>query len=304
MTPRGGEILQFRRDPRRMRMLLPLRARRAIRSGVDAFGTTTSRLRILPSYLVVGAMKGGTSALYEYLVRHPLVGRSTNEEVHYFSLNFTKGTAWYQGHFPTVARQAYVRGRYGGDLITGESTPYYMFHPHALHRIASLLPKAKLIVLLRNPVDRAYSHFNHARQMGVEPIESFEEALDAEPSRLQGEVEKMLADPAYNSAPHLNNSYLARGFYLEQLQLLYSLFDPGQILVETAEDMSADSDAVYVRVLEFLGLPVRRLSRYPRQNVRRYPPMRPETRRRLVDHFSAANDRLYAFLGRGLDWDR
>jgi hypothetical protein len=296
-------VVAFRRDPRRLRMLLPLRARRGIRRGVDLFGELTSGFRLLPSYLIVGAQKGGTSALYEYIVRHPLVGRSTNEEVHYFSLNYARGTAWYRGHFPTVARAAYVRRRYGRELVTGESSPYYLFHPHALERIRELLPDARLIVVLRNPVDRAYSQYNHSRQMGAEPLESFEEALAAEPRRLDGELEKMVADPFYNSFSHYNHSYLARGLYVEQLERLYRLFDERQLLLETAEDLATKTDDVYVRVLEFLGLPVRRLSHYPPQNVRRYPPMRPETRRRLVEYFSEPNERLYAFLGRDLGWD-
>lgn len=299
-----GEVVAFRRDPRLLRMRLPLRARYGIRHGVDLFGELTSGFRLLPTYLVVGAQKGGTSALYEYLVRHPLVGRSTNEEVQYFSLNYARGTAWYRGHFPTVARAALVRRRYGRELITGESSPYYLFHPHALERIREFLPDAKLVVVLRNPVDRAYSQYNHSWQMGVEPLETFEAGLEAEQDRLDGEHEKMLADPYYNSFSHYNHSYLARGLYVEQLERLYSLFDERQILLESAEDLSTDTEAVYTRTLQFLGLPLQRLSQYPRQNVRRYPPMRPETRRRLVEYFSEPNERLYAFLGRDLGWDR
>jgi hypothetical protein len=158
--------------------------------------------------------------------------------------------------------------------------------------------------VLRNPVDRAYSQYNHAWQTGTEPLETFEAGLEAEPGRLDGELERMLADPLYNSFSHYHHSYLARGLYVEQLERLYSLFDERQILLETAEDLATDTDAVYVRALQFLGLPVLRLSQYPHQNVRSKPPMRPETRRRLVEYFAEPNERLYAFLGRDLGWDR
>jgi sulfotransferase family protein len=299
-----GGVAAFRRDPRLLRMHLPLGARATIRRGVDLVGELTARFRLLPSYVIVGAQKGGTSALYEYLVRHPLVGRSTNEEIQYFSLHYARGTAWYRGHFPTVTRAAFVRRRYGRELVTGESSPYYLFHPQALERIRELLPEARLIVVLRNPVDRAYSQYNHSRQMGAEPLETFEAGLDAEPSRLDGELEKMRADPFYNSFSHYNHSYLARGLYAEQLERLYRLFDEQQVLLETADNLSKRTDTVYGRVLEFLGLPVQRLSHYPPQNVRRYPPMRPETRRRLVEYFTEPNERLYAFLGRDLGWER
>ena len=286
-------------------MALPLGARKAVRRGVDAFGKHTSAVRMLPDYIIIGAMKGGTSALYEYLVRHPLIGRSTNEEVHYFSLNYDRGEDWYRGHFPTVMRKRLVKMRHGRDLVTGESTPYYIFHPHALQRLVALVPNAKLIVVLRDPVTRAYSHFNHARQMGVEDIPSFQDALDAEPERLAGEVERMLADPTYNSPVHWHNSYQSRGLYVEQLQRLFSLVPERQVLILSAEEMSKNPAVVHQKTLQFLGLPVVKLSRYPRQNARRYAkPMDERTRQRLIEYFTEPNERLYRFLDMDFGWAR
>jgi hypothetical protein len=285
-------------------MLLPLEARHAVRGVVDAVGERTSGVRMMPDYLIVGAMKGGTSALYEYLVRHPLVQRSTNEEVHYFSLHYQRGIDWYRGHFPTRARARYVGLRHGGTAITGESTPYYMFHPLGLERIASVVPGAKLIVVLRDPVSRAYSHYNHARQMGVEDIASFEAALDAEPARLLGEEERMRADPTYNSPAHWHNSYLARGVYLDQLMRLFSLFPERQVLILSAEEMSAEPRRVHAKALDFLGLPAFALAEYPRHNARRYPPMDPRTRDRLIDYFAEPNRLVYEFLGTDFGWAR
>jgi Sulfotransferase domain len=260
----------------------------------------------MPTYLIVGAMKGGTSAMYEYLVRHPSVGRAMVEEVHFFSYNFSKGLRWYRGHFPTIIQQRTVKLRRHVDLITGESTPYYMFHPHAPARIASILPDAKLIVLLRNPVDRAYAHYQHSRQMGVDPIQSFEEALDVETARLAPELEKMLTDPSYESLALLRFSYLSRGMYADQLARLFGLFRRDQILVENAEEFMSDPETVYLRALRFLGLPEHRLGEYPRYNLRRsrYGPMAPETRARLMEHFIEPNQRLYELLGTRYDWDR
>jgi hypothetical protein len=286
-------------------MLLPLPARKAVRRGLDSFGEHTSAVRMLPDYIIIGAMKGGTSALYEYLVRHPLIARSTNEEVHYFSLNYERGPNWYRGHFPTVMRKQLVKMRCGRGLLTGESTPYYIFHPHALERIVALVPNAKLIVVLRDPVSRAYSHYNHARQMGVEDIESFEEALDAEPERLRGEVERMIADPTYNSPAHWHNSYQSRGLYVDQLQRLYSLVPEQQVLILSAEEMSENPARVHQKALEFLGLPIVKLSQYPRHNARRYgKPMDAPARQRLIEYFTEPNERLYEFLGIDFGWAR
>jgi hypothetical protein len=260
----------------------------------------------MPTYLIVGTMKGGTSAMYEYLVRHPAVGRAMVEEVHFFSYNYSRGLRWYRGHFPTTIQQRVAKWTRGVDLITGESTPYYMFHPHAPARIASALPDAKLIVLLRNPVDRAYAHYQHSRQMGVDPIGSFEAALDAEAERLAPETQRMLEDPSYESPAHLRFSYLSRGLYADQLTKMFGLFGRDQILVENAEEFMSDPEAVYLRALAFLGLSEHRLQEYPRYNLRRsrYGPMPPETRARLIDHFMEPNQRLYALLSTTYDWDR
>jgi hypothetical protein len=256
----------------------------------------------MPSYLIVGAMRSGTSALYEYLVRHPAVARSTTEEVHYFTLRYDKGPAWYRGHFPSRLRREHVRRRYGLELVTGEATPYYLFHPHAPGRIASLLPDVKLIVVLRDPVDRAYSHYVHARKVGVEPLPTFEEALAAEPRRLAGEVEKMHADPGYRSRNHWHFAYVGRGIYVDQLQRLLSLFARDQILVLQAEEMLRATRDVHARVLGFLGLPVMTLGNYAQHNRSRYSPMKIETRRRLAETFEEPNRRLYDLLGVDYAW--
>jgi hypothetical protein len=257
----------------------------------------------MPGYLIAGAMRAGTTALHTYLVTHPAIGRSTAKEIHYFSLNYHRGPAWYRGHFPTRLLQQYVKHRYGLELISGEATPYYMFHPQAPYRIASLLPDVKLIIVLRNPVDRAYSHFMLARKIGVEPLPSFEEALAAEPQRLAGEVEKMSDDPCYRSHSHWLLAYVMRGMYIDQLERLHSLFPEKHILVLTSEELLLDPAAVHGRVLQFLGLPIITLDNYPQYNSSRYPPMKTQTRLQLTDLFAEANQRLYEYLGKDLQWE-
>jgi hypothetical protein len=257
----------------------------------------------MPDYLIVGSMRSGTSALYEYLVRHPHIARSTTEEVHYFTLNYHRGVDWYRGHFPTRLRQAYVRRRFGAKLVSGEATPYYMAHPHAPGRIAELLPAVKLIVVLRNPVDRAYSHYNYLRRVGVEPLTSFEEALEAEPERLAGEVDKMMADPSYKSRNHWHFSYAARGLYADQLKVLLQLFPREQILVLQAEQLLSDPSRNHAAALRHLGLGVITLPEYPRHNPMHYPAMNPDTRKRLIEQFEAPNNRLYKLLDRDFGWD-
>jgi len=262
---------------------------------MEDFGTLTSGIRILPTFLVVGAQRSGTSSLYEYLVNHPAVGRSLVEEVHYFDWNYDRGVRWYRGHFPTNVRAAYLKARSSTEPITGEATPYYMFHPLAPKRIASDLPNAKLFVVLRNPVDRAYSHHQHERAMGFETL-SFEDALEQEPLRLQGEVEKILQDPAYRGFNHQHYSYFSRGVYVDQLENLYSLFPQDQILVATSDELAKEPASVYAKAIDFLGLPPHSLPKFPKHNTGKYTPMDPTTRERLTARFAEANERLYGLL--------
>ncbi|HYF40703.1 MAG TPA: sulfotransferase domain-containing protein, partial [Gemmatimonadales bacterium] len=151
----------------------------------------TGPLRGLPSVLLIGAQKAGTTSLFNYMAEHPAVLPPSNKEIHYFDLNPTRGLTWYRSHFP-------YNHQLRDGSVTVDASPYYLAHPGVPQRAAQLLPGARLLVLLRNPVDRAYSHYQHEVRGGREPL-SFEEAIAREPERLEGEEERLRADPAYYS---------------------------------------------------------------------------------------------------------
>ena len=138
------------------------------------------------------------------------------------------------------------------------------------------MPEARLVVLVRNPVDRALSHYHHEVALGREPL-SFEDALAAEEDRLRGEDERLLADPRYFSREWWNHTYQARGRYAEQLERWLAVFPPEQLLICRATT-SPDPAGTHARVLDFLGAPPQRLESYPRVYEREYQPMQPETR--------------------------
>jgi hypothetical protein len=259
-------------------------------------------MRLLPSFIIMGGQRCGTNSLYEYLAKHPLVGRALpGQEVHFFDLNFDKGFEWYRGHFPLRLRLDLNLGAWP-PLISGECSPYYMFHPLAPQRIAQALPDVRLFVLLRNPVDRAYSHYQHERSRGFETL-SFEEAIECEPERLKGEVNKIEGDSGFHSLNHHRFSYLARGMYAEQVERLLTLFPRENILVLFSERFFADPAAARERALQFLGLPHHELSAYPQYNPGRYSNMDSETRSRLMDHFADSNERLYRLLDTDFRWE-
>jgi hypothetical protein len=160
-----------------------------------------------------------------------------------------------------------------------------------------------LIVLLRNPVDRAYSHYHHQVTRGRESL-SFEQAIEAEPQRLSGELEKIMADEHYLSFNQAHFSYLARGIYVDQLKAWSNLFPPEQLLILNSEAFFADPATTYCQVVSFLNAPESVLQSTNKRNVGSYQKMSPATRQRLVEYFRPHNQRLYEYLGTSFNWDR
>lgn len=263
-----------------------------------------AQLGLMPDFLIIGAQKCGTTSLYNYLIEHPWVAPSVTKEVHFFDHAFARGLAWYRRQFPSFPEKCYARIVLRQGFVTGEASPYYIFHPHAPRRVWVTLPDVKLIVLLRNPVDRAFSHYQHSVRSGKESL-SFEEAIEKEGERLNGELEKMLADEHYRSMPHQAYSYLSRGVYIDQLKTWLSLFPAEQILILNSEELYASPAAVYRQTLEFLGLPAYELQEYRKYDHGGYRvKMDSATRQRLVAYFRPYNQRLYEFLGKRFDWDQ
>jgi sulfotransferase family protein len=277
-------------------------ARKAARWSAQAYARPTAGLRLLPDYLIIGAQRAGTTSLHRYLVQHPGVRTMLRTKgVHFFDTAYGRGISWYAARFPTKAYAWYVARRHGVELRTGEASPYYLFHPHVPRRVAEHLPQVKLIALLRDPVQRAYSHYQHEVARGFETL-SFEEAIEAEPARLATETERMAADPLYNSFAHQHHSYLARGRYAEQLDRWRSFFADEQLLVLSSERFFAEPERTFARVLDFLGLPAFTPDAYERHNAHDYRQMGAEVRARLVEHYREPNRRLYEWLGDDLGW--
>lgn len=224
------------------------------------YGMATAAGRSLPDFLVIGSKRGGSTSLYRNLVRTPgvlpLFPRQADVKgTYYFDVEFGRGERWYRSHFPSTAirDQAAVRG----PVAVGEASPYYLSHPHAAARAAALVPGARILAVLRDPVARAHSHYQERVRQGIETLPTFAEAIDAEAGRLAGEVEHMLEDPAYVSWNHLNFGYVAQSDYVTGLGRWLSAFPAEQVLVLRSEDFYADDAGVLARVRGFLGLEAR-----------------------------------------------
>jgi len=250
----------------------------------------------LIDFIIIGAQRCGTTSLYNYLIGHPKISSALNKEVHFFDINYNKGIDWYWKQFPTVSEKVNSNEK----SITGESTPYYLFHPLIAKRIFKHLPRIKLIVLLRNPVDRAYSHFSHVVRAGNEPL-SFDEAIKKEPERLKG-LEEKIYQYQY-SFNHHKFSYLSRGIYADQLERYLQLFKKEQMLILKSEDFFASPQKVLNRVFSFLGISNSELSDFEKFNFGNNPPIDEKTRNYLTEYFRPHNERLSELLGSDFGWN-
>jgi hypothetical protein len=270
------------------------------------YGEITAALRPGPDFVIIGAKRGGTTSLYNYVLEHPCVqplfpGRQRIKGVHYFDTGFDRGPRWYQSHFPLAAGGRHIARPWVAPAITGEASPYYLFHPLAAQRLADQIPTVRLIVLLRDPVERAYSHYKERVRHGAETL-TFEAALQAEPERLRGEADRIAAEPGYRSAAHEDHSYLAQGRYLQMLPRWFELFSTDQIYLTASEDFYSDPGRVANEVWSFLGLPSARLRSQKRFNYHAAPDLSPATRVRLQSEFAGHNEELEQLLGRAMPW--
>lgn len=260
------------------------------------FHRATTPLRVLPDFLVIGVMKGGTTSFFNYLARHPQINPPFRKEIKFFDIHYLQGLGWYRAHFP-------MRFKMKLGMVTGEATPYYIFHPIAANRIAKVLPKVKLIALLRNPVDRAYSHYNHMVRVGRESL-PFEDAIEHEAERLNGEEEKIIANLRYSTFNHLHYSYLARGRYVEQLEKWFKFFPREQMLILASEEIYTSPTTAYRKATEFLGLSDWTPNDFKAYKQGAYEEMPASTRKHLIDYYCPYNQRLYDYLNRKFDWDK
>ena len=291
----------------RLRLLTPEPVVGLARSAARAYGSATSGSRPLPDFLVIGAKKGGTTSVANWLAKHPHVmpmfpRMQRAKSPHYFDINYWRGQGWYRSHFHSQALRRVHERRTGVRPIAGESSPYYLFHPAAAQRIEETVPHVKLVAVLREPVSRAYSNYWDRRATGHEDLPTFEAALEAEPQRLAGVTDAWLQSPDAYSYDHDNHSYLARGHYAEQLRRYYDRFDREQLLVLSAETVRREPEASFRRLEAFLGLPAAEIDLTP-VNVRAgYPPLEASTRDRLRSHYAPHNEQLYELLGEDFGW--
>ena len=244
-----------------------------------------------PNFMIIGTVKGGTSSLYSYLIKHPSVLPAVNKELHFFNVNFNKGIDWYLSQFPRIPEQH--------NFFTGEATPNYIYSGEAVSKLFNYFPKIKLIAILRNPIERAVSHYYMIQQQGTE-TRSLEKVIAVEMKKL----EKMKNSSQF-SADFLRGikpKYLSFGLYLYFLQEWLNVFPREQFLILKSEDMYENPPATTKKVFDFLGLSNYQLLEYKNYFPGSYPPINGDLRCQLSELFQPYNEKLEGYLGIKFNW--
>jgi hypothetical protein len=257
---------------------------------------------LLPDFLIVGAQRCGTTSMVRALRQHPaLFNAVLNQEVHFFDDSYAQGLAWYRSHFPLRSYALFAARKTAARPVAFESSPYYMFHPLAPKRIAAGLPGVRLLVMIRDPAERAYSAHAHETFVGHEN-ETFERALELEPGRLAGEAERIAAEPGYVSHSHRHHAYRTRGHYAEQLERLERIFGRDRLHIIDSKAFFTDPATVWAEMLEFLGLPGCDSPKFLRYNAQPREPMNDQTRASLREYYQPHDEHLADWLGHQPSW--
>jgi len=274
---------------------------------IRSYGQLTNSLRVTPDYLIIGTKRGGTTSLARWLTQHKQIGslfpkKETRKGAYYFDVNYERGLSWYKSFFPTKFAHTLKEKKAGHNILLGDATPYYLYHPHAPSRANDLIPNAKAIALLRNPVERAFSHWVERTRQKVETL-PFEEAIKEEAERLNGEEQKMLSDPSYHSFTHQHFSYIDQGKYFEPIQRWMKYYDDKQLLVIRSEDLYDNPKETYSEVLNFLEIEAHEPKEFSAWNKKSKPALEPKIREHLVKEFSLDIQNLEKLLNRKMGWE-
>ena len=266
----------------------------------------TSRLRQLPDFIIIGAGRAGTTALYSYLIQHPLIAAASTDnnesvaDLHFFEYIISNNIQWYKSHFPILFSKS---NKHKNSFITGEYTSTYMYHPDVPKRIFNLLPKIKLIVILRNPIDKAYSTYQQQFRFG-EYTTSFEDTINAEFRRIDLNKDfPELNSNNYDFENFVAQNIIRHGVYADYLETWLKIFDRKQILILNSDDLKKSTKETLRRVFNFLNVCDYDIKDTSQVNVGKYPTINKITRKKLIEFFKPHNQRLNKLLDTEFDWN-
>jgi len=256
----------------------------------------TSPLRILPNFFVIGVVRSGTTSLFHYLNQHPNISGALYDELGYFDDNYHLGVNWYKSLFPTIFTKKRIQKEHG-KFLSFDDTPFYVYNPQVVRRIHENFPNAKMILLLRNPIDRAYSNYNLPNFTKL----TFEEIIQNEIDEINN-IDLDSKDESYL----VNDFYekiLPRGLYAKQLEYWYKIFPKEKIFIQSSEEFANNTHDVLNEIFDFLGIKQVKIPDITKQNVRKIPPMKQNTRDYLIEFFKPYNESLYKLINKKFNWN-
>ena len=255
----------------------------------------TSFIRVLPDFFVVGVVRSGTTSLYHYLDQHPCIMKSAYDELGFFDSNFDLGWNWYKSLFPTIMQKKKIE-KSNGKFLTFDDTPFYVYNSTVVKRIKKNFPDTKIIIIFRNPIDRAYSNYFLGVNGGKEKRE-FDDLIEEEIRLINSRNKQVFFDET------LSETYLGRGLYAEQLKVWFNEFPKDSVKIIKSEEFAEKTQDVMEDIFQFLDLPKHKILNIEKKNVAKYPPMKKETRKKLEDFFHPHNKELYDLVGKNFGWD-
>jgi len=274
----------------------------------------TSPLRVLPECAVIGTGKGGTTALHYYLGQHPCIGSSAYDELGFFNENYHLGINWYKSLFPTKFTRDKIIKKHG-KFLTYDVTPQYLREPYVAKRMFQTFPKMKLIVLLRNPIDKSYSHHimgknsntlnNNPEWEGIDNKQvSFEDIVNRDIEFISKYEKKNgeLNDNYFRNV--ITKTNLARGFYAQFLRKWFDVYDRKQFLILSSSELANSTQKTLNKIFNFLEIPEYDIPDITKINTQKYEPMKKQTREILIQFFKKYNNELYELIDRRFDWDK
>lgn len=267
-----------------------------------SYRTLTSSSRTFPDFMVIGFPKCGTKSLFSYVTQHPNIGIPTKYGKYFFDANFNRGINWYKAHYPTEKQKRMLKEKNGKYCLGDYSARYMMYYPSAL-RIKKIVPNTKLIVVLRNPADRAYSQFNFKKKW--DDSLSFNDAIEEDEKRLQN-WEYMVENNLITRENHVETKtpYFTMGKYVTHLKEWFKVFPKEQFHFVPTDNMSdkIEIQKTVSKVFKFLGLADFEIKEFTRKNVGSYEKIDVEERKILRDYYKPHNEELERLLGMKFNW--
>jgi hypothetical protein len=260
----------------------------------------TGFIRVIPDFLVIGAKRCGTTSLYQHLPEHPCISKSPHDNMGFFNDNFHLGVNWYKSFFPTTFTRKKIKSKFG-NFLAFDVTTKYMEEESTANNVYQTKPNMKIIIILRNPVDRAYSQYHLSVRQTAER-RSFEDVVEENMNRLNKEShEHYKIKPKFSAK---EDNYLKKGLYALQLRYWLKIFPRENILIVSTEEFESNQQIIYNKIFEFLNISKFEVKNTKKMQKGNYPPIKSETRNLLLDYFRPHNHELFELINMEFDWDK